>query len=254
MIAHELGHNLSLDHAPCGGAGGPDLAFPQTNGSIGVWGYDSRGGGALVAPHVRDVMSYCGPPRWISDYSFAKSLSHRLANESSAAAVAGASVDAPTRTLLLWGGVDEQGNPFLEPAFVADAPPSVPRATGEYELVGRTASGADLFSLSFDMMELADADGRSSFVFAMPVQPEWAGILESITLSGPEGSTTMDQATYQPMAILRDPDSGQVRGILRGEDVANLIGAAAQPAGLTEARPAGVLFSRGIPDAASWRR
>ena len=254
VIAHELGHNLSLDHAPCGGAGGPDRAFPQKNGSIGVWGYDPRGGGALVAPHVRDVMSYCGPPRWISDYSFAKSLSHRLARASSAPAFADAPVAAPQRTLLLWGGVDEQGNPFLEPAFVADAPPSVPRATGEYELVGRTASGAELFSLSFDMMELADADGRSSFVFAMPVQPEWAGVLESITLSGPEGSTTMDQATYQPMAILRDPDSGQVRGILRGEDVANLIGAAAQPAGLTEARPAGVLFSRGIPDAASWRR
>ena len=253
VIAHELGHNLSLDHAPCGGAGGPDRAFPQKNGSIGVWGYDSRGGGALVAPHVRDVMSYCGPPRWISDYSFAKSLSHRLANESSAAAVAGASVDAPTRTVLLWGGVDEWGNPFLEPAFVADAPPSVPRAAGDYELVGRTASGDELFSLSFDMQELADADGRS-FVFALPVRTEWAGALESITLSGPEGSTTMDRATDQPMAILRDPDSGQVRGILRGEDVANLIGAAAQPAGLTEARPAGVLFSRGIPDAASWRR
>ena len=252
VIAHELGHNLSLYHAPCGGAGGPDRAFPQKNGSIGVWGYDPRGGGALVAPHVRDVMSYCGPPRWISDYSFAKALSHRLANESSAAAVAGASVDAPTRTVLLWGGVDEWGNPFLEPAFVADAPPSVPRAAGDYELVGRTASGDELFSLSFDMQELADADGRS-FVFALPVRAEWAGALESITLSGPEGSTTMDQATDQPMAILRDPDSGQVRGILRGEDVANLIGPTAPPGGQTRTRP-GVLLSRGIPDAAAWRR
>ena len=81
VIAHELGHNLSLRHAPCGGAGGPDRAFPQENGSIGVWGYDPRGGGALVAPHVRDVMSYCGPPRWISDFSFARALSHRVARE-----------------------------------------------------------------------------------------------------------------------------------------------------------------------------
>ena len=29
VVAHELGHNMSLRHAPCGGAGGPDPAFPQ---------------------------------------------------------------------------------------------------------------------------------------------------------------------------------------------------------------------------------
>ena len=252
VIAHELGHNLSLRHAPCGGAGGPDRAFPQENGSIGVWGYDSRGGGTLVAPHVRDVMSYCGPPRWISDFSFAKALSHRLAREGSAAAFADGHVAAPERTLLLWGGVDEHGSPFLEPSFVTDAPPSVPRAGVDYELVGRTASGDELFSLSFDMEELADADG-SAFVFALPVRNEWANALQSITLSGPEGSTTIDQSTDRPMAILRDPDSGQVRGILRGADVEGLLGAPARPAGLTEARQE-VLLTRGIPDAAGWRR
>ncbi len=252
VIAHELGHNLSLRHAPCGGAGGPDRAFPQENGSIGVWGYDSRGGGALVAPHVRDVMSYCGPPRWISDFSFARALSHRVASETGTAAFADGQVAAPRRTLLLWGGVSEQGSPFLEPSFVADAPPSVPRVSGDYQVVGRTAGGDRLFSLSFDMEELADAEGRS-FVFALPVRDEWAGALESITLSGPEGATTLDRTTDRPMAILRDPDSGRVRGILRGADVGALLGAAARPAGLAVARQE-VLWTRGIPDAAVWRR
>ncbi len=252
VIAHELGHNLNLRHAPCGGAGGPDRAFPQSDGSIGAWGYDPRGDGVLVPPHSRDLMSYCGPPRWVSDFSFTRALNHRLASGSSATALARAPVNAPTRTLLLWGGVDEQGDPFLEPAFVADAPPNVPGSTGEYELVGRTASGDELFSLSFDMAELADADGRSSFVFALPVQDDWAGVLESITLSGPAGSTTTDQATDQPMAILRDPDSGQVRGILRGEDATDLIRVAAEVAGLTAPRLQ-VLFSRGMPDVADWR-
>ena len=37
VIAHELGHNLSLYHAPCGGAQGPDPSFPQRDGSIGSW-------------------------------------------------------------------------------------------------------------------------------------------------------------------------------------------------------------------------
>ena len=252
VIAHELGHNLSLSHAPCGGAGGPDRAFPQSDGSIGAWGFDPRGGGVLVPPHARDLMSYCGPPRWVSDYSFTKALDHRLASANSLTTFAQPAVHAPTRALLLWGGVDEQGDPFLEPAFVADAPPNVPRSPGAYELVGRTANGDALFSLTFDMAELADADGRSSFVFALPVRTEWGDVLESITLSGPGGSTTKDQATDQPMAILRDPDGGQVRGILRGEDATDLIRVAAEAVQLTERRLQ-VLFSRGMPDVAEWR-
>ncbi len=250
VIAHELGHNFALYHAPCGGAGGPDRAFPQSDGSIGNWGYDFRGGGALVAPHARDLMSYCGPPRWVSDYSFARALGQRVASESGTNA---SSAGTPARSLMLWGGVDGQGNPFLEPAFVADAPPSVPQSPGNYELTGRTASGDELFSVNFDMLEMADADGWASFVLALPLRDEWAGTLESITLAGPGGSTTMDGTTDRPMAILRDPDSRQVRAVLRGEDATDLISVAADAAGPLGAPPQ-VLFTRGIPDPAAWRR
>ncbi len=144
-VAHELGHNLNLAHAPCGGAGGPDPAFPMANGSIGVWGYDSRNGGALVRPGVPDMMSYCGPPYWVSDYGFTRALGHRLASQANAAALDRPYPDTPTRTLLLWGGAGEDGKLFLEPAFLVDALPGVPRSPGEYELAGRTASGEELF-------------------------------------------------------------------------------------------------------------
>ena len=81
-MAHELGHNMSLYHAPCGAAGGPDPSFPYPDGSIGAWGYDSRDGGRLVHPRQgRDLMSYCSP-RWISDYSFTNALRYRLVDES----------------------------------------------------------------------------------------------------------------------------------------------------------------------------
>ena len=249
VIGHELGHNLSLLHAPCGGAGGPDPAFPQPDGSTGDWGYDFRDGD-LVPPRAADIMSYCGQPRWIGGFGFTKAMGHRLRRDTGPNASARAAVEAPTRTLLLWGGVDALGDPFLEPAFVLDAPPAVPTSPGAYRLTGRTENGGELFSLSFDMPETADGDGGSAFVIALPVSDEWTGWPASITLSGPAGSTTMNRTTDRPMAILRDPESGRVRGILRGPESGDPARAVAT-AGLAAAAAAGseleVLVSRGIP-------
>ena len=264
VIGHEIGHNLSLRHAPCGGAGGPDPAFPQPTGTIGDRGYDFRGGGSLVSPHAADIMSYCGPPRWISGYGFTKAMNYRLRTENGASATAVASArapvpaEAPTRTLLLWGGVDARGEPFLEPAFVLDAPPAVPASAGEYELTGRAETGGELFSVSFDMQETVDGDGESAFVFSLPAQAEWAGLLASITLTGPAGSTTLDRATDRPMAILRDPESGQVLGILRGPSSGDPARAVAS-AGLAGAAAAAgsdmeIVVSRGIPAEAGRER
>ena len=247
-VAHELGHNLNLRHAPCG-TGGSDSSFPYPDGSIGAWGYDFRDGGRLVPSTTSDLMSYCRP-RWISDHNFSKSLRFRLADESETAA---ASVVAESATaLLLWGGVDSEGKPHLEPAFVVDAPAALPRSGGEYRITGRTATGTQLFSLTFAMPEVADGDGSSSFAFALPVQPGWAGELASITLDGPGGSVTLDDDSDFAMAILRNPRNGQVRGILRDLPPATQ---AARDAAERSAGPAlEVLFSRGIPDASAWRR
>ena len=43
-IAHELGHNMSLMHAPCGGPRDPDPSFPHPRGMSGAWGYDFANG------------------------------------------------------------------------------------------------------------------------------------------------------------------------------------------------------------------
>ena len=246
-MAHELGHNLSLLHAPP--ADGPDPSFPHPNGRIGVWGYDFRDGGKLVPPNQPDLMSYDGPPRWISDYHFTNALRFRLFDEGLLGA---AIVTAPARSLLLWGGVNADSNPYLDPAFVVDAPPVLPDSTGEYQLTGRTASGRELFYLSFAMPEVADGDGSSGFVFTLPVRPEWAESLASITLSGPGGSATLDGETDRPMTILRDPRNGQVRGILRDwtEPGASLKAArlVLPESGLE------VMISRGVPDSNTWER
>ena len=242
-IAHELGHNMSLRHAPCGITGDP--AYPHENGIIGSWGYDRRGVGRIVPPDWHDLMSYCSPT-WISDYNFNKAIRYRLADEGAP----DAADMAAAASLLLWGGVDATGLPYLEPAFVVDAPPALPDSAGEYTIRGRSGEGAELFSLAFAMPDTGEAS--SSFAFALPVLSGWDRSLASITLSGPSGSVTLDRDTDRPLAILRNPRNGQVRGFLRDPPPAT------QAVADTVAQGVGtrleVLFSRGIPGAEAWRR
>ena len=248
-LAHELGHNMNLQHAPCEASG--DSSFPYLDGSIGVWGYDFRDGGSLVQPSRPDLMSYCFQAQWISDFHFTNALRYRL--HTAASGGLSSLVAAPGRSLLLWGGVDAGGVPFLEPAFVVEAPASLPRSTGDYRIIGRTGAGDELFSLSFEMPEVADGDGRSSFAFVLPVQSEWADQLASITLSGPGGSVTLDQDTDRPVTILRNPRTRQIRAILRGAEAAPRNVDAAVSA-LLPGPGLERLTSRGIPDPEDWTR
>lgn len=250
-IAHELGHNMSLAHARCGSPRQVDPDYPYEAGSIGAWGHDLREGGGLVPPGRPDLMSYC-LPSWISDYHFSRALRYRMATEGPVAATAATS---SSRSLLLWGGIDEEGAPFLEPTFVVSAPAALPASGGgEFELAGRTADGDVLFSLSFDMPEVADGEGRSSFAFALPIRAGWEGELASIALSGPGGTAVLDGDTDRPMVILRNPGSGQVRAFLRNPPLGALAGGRVDVGSLSPEPGLEALFSRGLPGPREWRR
>ena len=248
IYAHELGHNLSLYHAPCVATAWVDPAYPYRDGSIGSWGYDFRGD-SLTGPSRPDLMSYCAP-RWISDYHFANGVRFRLSDADS---VGLPYLGSQTRSLLLWGGAGADSVPFLEPAFAVEAPPTPPQSGGEYRLTGRSRGGTEIFSLSFGMPVVADGDGSSSFAFAIPVRPGWEHRLDVITLSGPGGSATLDAGSDRSVVILRNPSNGQVRAILH--DVPELDLEQADVGAALGAGPGlEVLFSRGIPDTAEWRR
>ena len=246
-IAHELGHNFDLLHANRCGSGKGDLNYPSGTGAINAWGYDF-GVGELVDPEVPDLMTYC-ENHWIGDYHFANALRFRVEDEGDTLA---AGTRPATRVLLLSGGVDAQGNPFLEPAIVIDAAPSLPRYGGRHRIAGRAADGEELFSLLFDMPDIADGDGSSFFTFAVPAPDAWAGTLAGVTFDSGGRSHTIDRDTDRPVAILRDPATGHVREIVRGLPP----GPEGREAAIALASETGleVFFSRGIPGPEDWRR
>jgi len=212
-LAHEVGHNLSLRHAPCGGAGSPDPNYPYEGGDIGVWGYDFRGRvglGTVVPPSdYKDVMGYC-KPKWISDYHFTKALSFRESSEP-------ASPTGQSQKVLLVWGTAGAGESELEPAFVIDAPVSLPALPGPYLLEGLDSNGNRIFSLSFSPVEAEFGPGH--FVFGIPYEEAWGESLGRITLSGPDGVSILQGTPGRvPMAIVVDPVDGGIRAIVRNPD------------------------------------
>lgn len=213
VIAHELGHNMSLKHAPCGGATAPDKHFPYTGGAVGVWGYDFHAERVVFPGLYKDVMGYC-TPAWGSDYHFKRALAFRLSREAGAAARASAQ-RAKTEALLLWGntGRGPDAGPRIEPAFVAETYPSLPEGPGPYRIDGTGAAGEPLFSFSFDPVE--DEFGGGPFAFAVPLDPAWEGELAEIVLTGPDGEARLRRDGESPAALVRDPATGRVRAIVR---------------------------------------
>ncbi len=209
-FAHELGHNMGLRHAPCGLALNPDPDFPYEDGSIGVFGYETRRGNTrMVDPaEYRDLMTYCDPS-WISDYHFVKAMEFRREHES----LILRNVD-PEPTLLLWGNAGA-GDLLLEPAFVIDAPPTTPTEDGPYRLEGLDAAGRSLFTFSFTPDELEYGGGQ--FAFAIPWEGRWGGPdgLDRVELSGPDGAVAIGRSGGRAAALVLDPGTRRLRGILR---------------------------------------
>jgi hypothetical protein len=86
-MAHEIGHGLGFQHAPCGGVGASaDPNFPAyepydaggvPGASIGEYGLDISAGTIHSPATQRDFMAYCAP-RWISLYNYERSIEHAL--------------------------------------------------------------------------------------------------------------------------------------------------------------------------------
>jgi hypothetical protein len=253
VTAHELTHNFGRLHAPCGGVSDWDPNFPNSDGSIGVYGYDLSTN-ALRLPSSPDLMGYCSNP-WISDYNYVGVMNWRGSNSTeTGAAQASAS---PRPALLVWGRV-ERGQLVLEPAFSVVTRPLLPSAAGPYRIEGTARDGRRLFSYAFAGEKPADVDEPTArhFAFAIPMDDATRGDLNSIRLSGLGATPTVMRASLAPggisaaintvdatatpsgtvrvqwgatgarMALIRDGRTGEILSFARGANAQIRTGAA----------------------------
>ena len=238
-LAHEVGHNLDLLHAPCGGALGTDPDFPYSNGSIGVWGYDFRDGSLVSPERRRDIMGYCYERGWLSDYYFEKVIRVRANKDETWTNEDLSGAGPEGEMLVLWGGV-LNGELRIEPLHSMQTTPKLPAEAGAYRIEGFGHGGQTEFSLSFTPGE--DQYGNKYFFFAVPIEGDWEDSLERITLTGPEGEVTVDRNDPRSLTIVTDPATGRIRAILRDWNQA-LPSALGDTAGLE------VVTTRGIVEA-----
>jgi len=250
VAAHELGHNWSRNHAPCGGPGGVDNSYPFADGRTGTYGMDVAAR-SLKAADLSDIMGYCDP-KWIGEYTYRAVMNYLISPPASAPLIAASGSQAAQRCMLVWGHV-RNGELILEPAFSVTARPSLPRETGPYAVEAKSEDGTTLFRLSFSPREIADAPRmQRSFAFLVPLSDAQASRLSSLRLSGlgrevirnrpqhtsgvqfgklaPEQHIKVQRAAggrlgirwdanAYPMVMVRDPESGEILSFARGGNV-----------------------------------
>ena len=197
-MAHEVGHNLGLGHAPCR-VGQADPSYPYSRGSIGQWGIDIENGMRLLDPGIyNDHMGYCSnATNWVSDYHFEIALDNRRRDSN---------IYRPEPVLILWGSLTDRE---FRPAFRLTSPPTPEDSRGLYLAEGFTADGRRIFTHRFSPRIVAEAD-HESFMLAIPVAV--GATITSVTISGPAMAMTLTDGSVPRMLIERGSD-GQVRAI-----------------------------------------
>lgn len=218
VIAHELGHNFSLDHAPCGVSGDPN--FPYSDGSTGVWGYDIFAG-TLESPSSNyDLMSYCGP-NWISDYHYQKALDFR---QSAGYFIAGDTLSGSQTTLVISGRVDGD-TVTVDPLFTFDVDPTPP-TPGDHRAIGYDASGSELFSVDFTVHEMHIWDDHqelpSGFTFGLAIDDAAAAALDRVDIvRDGDVVSTREAGDIGEMSLAIDSVTGLVTRVIRDGSASN---------------------------------
>jgi hypothetical protein len=168
-MSHELGHNLSRPHAPCGNPASPDPNYPYAGGALSSTPLMDSVPAAIdiISPlGLADVMGYCNG-LWFSDYNYRELQRYMEGQPSLIAAQMSAQIaaDAVEQDLLLVSGTIGPDGLQLAPvqALRATASPN----SGNYTLRLTTRDGRTI-EQAFDA-ELVDHAEPPERQFAVAV-------------------------------------------------------------------------------------
>ena len=187
VASHELGHNFSLQHAACGGAGNPDPNYPYPDADLSkpgrvVWPYlaDEKSFYDPRPTDRHDIMSYCGG-QVFSDYNYTvmqnwlypgnKTLK---ASVQSVSAASSTPAGEPREVLLVSGEIGASAT-TLNPvkSFVGRADSA---ASGAYVL--RVVTAAGTVDYPFTPLQLDHDVKTQHFSVAIPN----TGAVQSVTV------------------------------------------------------------------------
>jgi hypothetical protein len=151
-LVHELGHNFSRSHAPCGSVGSSDPNYPYVNGALGPTPLFDVLADAVVSPAgLSDVMGYCNGA-WFSDYNLREVQRFLEARPQTAPSVQALAATAGevkgNGEMLVVSGVIGLDGVRLAPVQAVRGE-AMAGAAGEYLLRLKTAAGGE-FELPFD--------------------------------------------------------------------------------------------------------
>jgi hypothetical protein len=171
-LTHELGHNLSLPHAPCGGPADADIQYPYANAQLGaagryIWGYDAPSKTFIDPRNTarHDIMSYCDGDTF-SDYNYRKIQVHLTPTDAQVSMAKITPLATGQQDLLLISGQIAAGKAQLKPLKSLYGEPKL-LPDGPYTLRIVTASQG-ILEYRFASKELDHDTTVQHFGFTIP--------------------------------------------------------------------------------------
>jgi hypothetical protein len=167
-MTHELGHNFSREHAPCGSPASPDPNYPYPGGALSPTPlFESLLDDIQSPANLSDVMGYCSGA-WFSDYNFREVQRFLEARPQPALAAVQASAATGGELLVVSGRLTSAGVSF-DPVHRSrgEAPAA---GVGAYRLRVRAVDGA-VFEIPFDPVEVDHAEPPEQHFFAVLPAP-----------------------------------------------------------------------------------